>query len=173
MTGTVVWMTGLPSSGKSTLARSLLERLRNAGLAVALLDGDEVREAIVPTLGYTPGARDALYGAIARFAAVLARQGLVVIVAATAHRRAWREEARRLAPDFVEVYVDVPLQECVRRDGKGLYARAARGAVRGLPGSDISYQAPGAPEFVAKGGRDVAALQRMVAYLATGRRAAS
>ncbi|MFL5414913.1 MAG: adenylyl-sulfate kinase [Myxococcales bacterium] len=170
MSGAVVWMTGLPSSGKSTLARVLLERLHEAGVGAALLDGDEVREAIVPTLGYTPAARDAFYLSLARFAALLARQGLVVIVAATAHRRAWRAEARGLAPDFFEVHLDVPLEECTRRDPKGLHARAARGEMAGVPGWDVSYQVPEAPEFVAHGGRDAAALEQIVARLQAGRR---
>ncbi len=155
MSGLVVWLTGLPSSGKSTLARRVHERLPGA----ILLDGDEVRAAIAPDLGYTLPERDAFYAALARLAALLARQGRVVLVAATAHRRAYRDQARALAPRFVEVLVDVPAAECARRDAKGLYARA--GAA--LPGAGVEYERPERPDVRAGGGHDEEAVRAIVA----------
>ncbi|HEV8244504.1 MAG TPA: adenylyl-sulfate kinase, partial [Polyangiaceae bacterium] len=113
--GAVVWFTGRPAAGKSTLAISAATKLRERGLALALLDGDEVRSLLVPRPGYDEPERDAFYATLAGLAALLANQGLVVLVAATAHRKSYRDRARRLAPRFVEVHVDVPLQECQGR----------------------------------------------------------
>lgn len=153
--GVVVWLTGLPSSGKSTLARGVAERERARDEPVLLLDGDEVRDAIVPGHGYDDASREAFYETLARLASLGASQGLVVIVAATAHRRAHRARARALAPAFVEVFVDVPLVECERRDAKGLYA-AARAAGGGtMPGLGAAYEIPERPEVrVAAGDPD-------------------
>lgn len=165
MSGAVVWITGLPSSGKSTLAGEISRRLGAAGRPACTLDGDEVRAAIVPAPGYTPEARDAFYATLARLAALIAGQGMVVIVPATAHRAAYRAEARALAPRFIEVYVDVGAEECSRRDAKGLYAATREGRAAGLPGADLGYEPPGAPEVVAGGGRDAAAVDRVLALL--------
>jgi adenylylsulfate kinase len=152
--GTVVWITGLPSAGKSTLAARIGARLREAGLGVAVLDGDQVRAALDPRPGYDPESRSRYYGTLAHLAALLARQGLVAIVAATAHRRAFRERARALAPRFLEVFVDVPIETCAARDAKGLYAAARRGAVRDLPGVGSEFEPPTRPDVVAAGGED-------------------
>jgi len=163
--GVVVWITGLPSSGKSTIAALLDRRLRETGRPACLLDGDEVRAALVPAPGYTPEARDAFYATLARLAALLASQGLVVLVPATAHRAAYREEARRLAPAFVEVHVAVDADECRRRDAKGLYAAARAGEAAGLPGADVAYEPPAAADVVARGGQDEGAVAAVMALL--------
>ncbi len=162
MSGLVCWLTGLPSSGKSTLAAKVADALKPA-LPVAVLDGDEVRASLKPPLGYDDAARDNFYETLARLAATLARQGLVVLVPATAHRRAYREQARALAPAFVEVFVDTPLEECRRRDAKGLYAKTG-GAPSLLPGSGVAYQPPTAPDFVARPGESDA-VERLAALL--------
>ncbi|HSM93232.1 MAG TPA: adenylyl-sulfate kinase [Anaeromyxobacteraceae bacterium] len=168
MRGAVVWITGLPSSGKSTLARRIQARLRDAGLAAAVLDGDQVRAALDPRPGYDPESRSRFYGALARLAALLAKQGIVAIVAATAHRRAFRERARALAPRFLEVFVDVPLEACAARDAKGLYAAAQRGAVTELPGVGAGFERPLDPDVVADGGEDPAAPEAVAELLAEG-----
>jgi adenylylsulfate kinase len=165
VSGAVIWLTGLPSSGKSTLARRLLPRLREGGHPVAVLDGDEVREALVPRPGYGAADRDWLYASLAKLAALLARQELVVIVAATANRRAYREQARALAPRFIEVYLEVAADVCRARDAKGLYARSARGAAPDLPGAGAEYEPPAAPEVVARGGEDGAAVEEILRRL--------
>lgn len=162
MTAAVVWITGLPSSGKSTLAARLARRLRADGIAAVVLDGDEVRAALVPARGYGAADRDAFYATLANLAALLAAQGLVVIVAATSNLRRYRERARALAPRFVEVFVDVPPDECRRRDTKGLHARAQQGTARDVPGADAPYEPPVAPEVTACGGEDDAALDKLV-----------
>jgi adenylylsulfate kinase len=150
--GVVVWVTGLPASGKSTFGRALVEALKGEGRGACLLDGDEVRAAMVPRRGYDDAGRDAFYGTLAGFAALLAHQGLTVVVAATAHRRAYRERARELSPAFVEVFVDLPRGECRRRDDKGLYEGAEAGAVHDLPGLQLEYEAPERPDVIVRHG---------------------
>jgi adenylylsulfate kinase len=162
VSGVVAWFTGLPSSGKSTLARRALARLQASGVPAALLDGDEVRRALVPAPGYAPAEREAFYETLARLAALLASQGLAVLVAATAHRRAHRQRARALAPRFVEVHVATPPAECEERDAKGLWAAARAGVAPLLPGVGLDYEPPGSPEVVARGGLDEAALEAVL-----------
>lgn len=145
MTGLVVWFTGLPSSGKSTLAQRVAAELGDHAQVVTL-DGDEVRAALRPEPGYTDEERDAFYETLARLAALLARQGCVVLVPATANLRYFRERARKLAPSYFEVFVDTPPEVCRRRDTKGLYARAETN----LPGAGVAFEAPQEPELVIK-----------------------
>ncbi len=166
MTGAVVWVTGLPSSGKSTFARRLRDRLRARGVAAALLDGDAVRAALVPPPGYDPEARAAFYETLGNLALALASDGLAVVVAATAHRRAFRDRVRARAPRFVEVLVDVPPDVCAARDPKGLWARARAGEAPELPGAALGYERPLAPEVVARGGEDDAAVEAAAAAVA-------
>jgi adenylylsulfate kinase len=165
VTGAVVWFTGKPSSGKSTLARAAQRALEDRGARVCLLDGDELRDVLVPKPGYDPAARDAFYATLANLASLLARQGLTVLVAATAHARSHRDRARALAPRFVEVYVAVPEAELHRRDSKGLYAAVREGRLTGVPGADVPYEAPSAPELTATGGRDEHAIAQLLELL--------
>lgn len=165
MTGAVVWFTGLPSSGKSTLAARLAERLRAQARACVVLDGDDVRAALVPKPGYDASSRDALYATLGRLAALCAGQGLVAIVSATAHRRIYRDAARPLTARFIEVFVDVPPEDCARRDAKGLWSAARSGALRGLPGADLAYEPPLRPEVTAGGGLDDAALDTVFRFV--------
>lgn len=165
MTGAVVWITGLPSSGKSTLAARVHRSLSGQGRASCVLDGDEVRGALVPRPGYGPQERDDFYATLAHLAALLARQDLIVIVAATAHLRAYRERARALAPRLVEVYMNVSEQTCRARDAKGLYRASTAGEVHALPGADLGYEAPCSPDVVAHGGEDDAAVRAIVDHV--------
>jgi len=161
--GAIVWFTGLPSSGKTTLARRVQAELERAGRAAVLLDSDELRE-VLDEHSYAPGDRDRFYRALAALAVVLARQGVVALVAATAPHRADRDRGRAAlaeeAPEarFVEVWVATPLEVCEERDPKGLYARARRGEARELPGVGVGYEAPESPEVMAKSGLDDAAV---------------
>jgi len=161
MKGTVVWITGLPSAGKTKLAERLWHRLLHARRHVVLLDGDAVREALKPTPGYGEEARRDFYETLANLAALIANQGHVVIVPATAHLRMYRDKARELAPGFVEVYVCTSPESCERRDAKGLYAAVREGKVTGLPGIDVAYEPPEAPDVVALGGYDEEALHKI------------
>jgi adenylylsulfate kinase len=157
---TVVWFTGLPAAGKTTLAERVRERTGGV-----LLDSDALRDV----LGATDYAdRDAFYGRLAALAAMLARQGHVVLVAATAPKRAHREAARALAPRFVEVHVATTLADCERRDPKQLYARARRGDAPLLPGVGVPYEPPAAPAVVAAGGADEAAVTAIEGLVLAG-----
>jgi adenylylsulfate kinase len=172
VTGAVIWFTGLPASGKTTLAKEVHQRLLEQGVACCVLDGDIVRQLIAPLLGYSERARTAFYGVLAGLAGELAGQGLVVLVPATAHREAYRERARRLAPAFLEVWVTTPLEECQRRDDKGLYA-AARTKPGRLPGVGVPYERPRSAAVAASGGRDRGAADAIVAWVTESRRPGS
>jgi len=166
VTGAVVWFTGLPASGKSTLARRLASRLREVGREPLVLDGDEVRDALVPRPGYDDDARESFYRTLAGVAVLAARQGLLVLVAATAHRRAWRDAARAAAPRFLEVHVATSLDECRRRDPHGLYARPdARDA---LPGAGVTYEPPEHADVIARPGGEAPALDAILGRLEVG-----
>lgn len=153
MSGVVVWLTGLPRSGKSTLAQTLALELRAAGRPTVVLDGDEVRAALTPRPGYDSASRDHFYETLGRLAALFARQGLVVLVAATANRRAYRDAARARSPRFIEVYLATPQETCRERDPAGLYRSSARDA---LPGVGVAYEPPLAPDIVVAEGGDSA-----------------
>lgn len=160
MTGSVVWLTGLPASGKSTLAGRLRDALQQHGMTPCLLDSDELRNIIGERLGYSEEDRGAFYAMLARLAAELARQGLIVLVAATANLRSYREHARAVAPRFVEVWVATPLEECQRRDPKGLYANADR--LQQLPGVGVIYEEPLNPEVRTRGTDDAAVVEQVL-----------
>ncbi len=163
--GAVIWFTGLPASGKSTLAGRVRDALAATGCRALLLDGDEVRRTLVPRHGYTEAERDDFYASLAGLAALLARQGFLVLVAATAQRARWRELARALAPRFVEVFVAASPSECAKRDPKGLYAAARAGDLTGLPGADAAYEAPVLPDVISEGGLDPRAVGRVLAAI--------
>lgn len=165
MTGVVVWFTGLPSSGKSTLAQEVQRRLRASGATPCLLDGDVARELIAPGLGYSEGDREAFYTALGGLSAELARQGLTVLVAATAHQREYRRRARQLAPRFIEVWVTTPLEACRSRDAKDLYAAATNEPGGTLPGLGAPYEPPEHAEVLASDGRDEQAVERVLTLL--------
>jgi bifunctional enzyme CysN/CysC len=149
--GATVWLTGLPASGKSTIAVALERRLVEAGQAAYLLDGDNVRHGLSDDLGFAPGDRAEHIRRVAHVARLLADAGVVAVVSLVSPLRDDRAVARSLheAADlpFVEVHVDTPLEECERRDPKGLYARARAGELQGLTGIDAPYEAPERPEL--------------------------
>lgn len=168
--GWVVWMTGRPSSGKSTLARRVQAKLHARGLPCVVLDGDELRD-IVHAHDYSEEGRAQFYATVASLAALLARQGVIALVAATAHKREYRDGVRRGTPRFLEVYVSTPLEECAARDAKGLYGRARREPELKLPGVTVAYEAPLAPEVVAEGGLDDRAAEEIIRLITQGGRA--
>jgi adenylylsulfate kinase len=165
VSGPIAWITGLPGSGKSTFARLLEIRLRQAARPAVILDSDEVRGTLVPPPDYSPAGRDAFYDTLARLAALLAKQGFPVIVAATANRRAFRERARHAVERFIEVYVATSAGECARRDPKGLYAAARSAQENTLPGAGEPYEIPESPDAIARDGEDEEALDRVVTLL--------
>jgi adenylyl-sulfate kinase len=165
--GCVVWLTGLPSAGKTTLARRLADELARRRRAVEVLDGDEVRQRLTRGLGFTREDRDENVRRVAWVAGLLARHGVVAIVALISPYRAVREEARAETADFVEVHVDCAADECRRRDVKGLYRRALAGEIANFTGVSDPYEPPRAPEVVVRTDRESveASLEKILAAL--------
>ena len=165
MKGVVVWLTGLPSSGKSTLAAAVRSVLRANGVASCVLDSDAVRDAISPKVGYSEPERDFFYATLARLATLLTKQGFAVLVPATAHRREYRDRARLWAPHFIEVYVRTPTDECERRDTKGLYKRARSGELVDFPGVNAPFEEPAEADVIADNGATRKAVETVVAAI--------
>ena len=151
-----VWLTGLPASGKSTIARALDALLAGRGVRTVVLESDDLRRLFTPTPRYDAPERDRFYGAIAELARLLSGEGVPVLVAATANLRAYRDRARAAIPRFLEVFVDCPLPVCRARDPKGIYRRAAAGSAPNVPGVSAPYEPPLRPEVVVDGARDPA-----------------
>jgi len=146
--GFALWLTGLPSSGKTTISRLVEHHLRARGLKVEVLDGDEIRQHLSPQLGFSKEERDLHIRRIAYVAKLLVRNGVIVIVAAISPYRETRQYARDLIGRFVEVYVKCPLEVCVARDVKGLYKKALRGEIANFTGISDPYEEPTTPELV-------------------------
>lgn len=150
--GFVVWLTGLPSSGKTTIARILENRLRDGGLKVELLDGDDVRKWLSPEAGFTREDRERHLKRVAHVSRLLARNGVAVLASFVSPYRNVREEVRRIVEGeglrFVEVYVKCSLEECMRRDPKGLYEKALKGEVKDMTGIQDPYEEPLNPEVI-------------------------
>lgn len=167
MSGQVVWLTGLPQSGKSTLAARLQAALAPRRPCV-VLDSDQVR-AVLGDEEYGPVDRERFYQTLSRLAALLARQGHVVVVAATAASLRYRAYARALAPRYLEVWVRTSLEDCQARDQKGLYARARAGEAPHLPGMGAAYEPPASADVVADGGLDDRALTELLQQIEQAR----
>lgn len=147
--GLTVWLTGLPSSGKSTIARALGKRLVDADHRVEILDGDEVRLYLTADLGFDRRDRIENVRRVGYVANLLSRNGIVVLCPVIAPYREARDEVRRLHGErYFEVYVATPVDICERRDVKGLYARQRAGELTGLTGIDDPYEQPVAPDVV-------------------------
>ncbi|MFQ6096637.1 MAG: adenylyl-sulfate kinase [Armatimonadota bacterium] len=146
--GTVIWLTGIPAAGKSTVAEGLIAALRERAVPVELLDSDTVRAFISPDLRYSPEARDQNTKRLAFIAQLLARNGVWTVIAAVSSQRRFRDRARAMVERFVEVWVKCPVQVCQRRDPKGLYKKAAEGLVSDIAGLHQPYEEPLNPEVV-------------------------
>lgn len=147
-TAFAVWLTGLPASGKSTIACALRAGLEAAGLETEVLESDAVRTVITPAPTYFREERDLFYRALAFCGGRLAAHGVPVIFDATANRREYRNLARTLIPHFLEVAVMCPLEVCQQRDHKGTYRKAVEGKSTTVPGLQESYDPPLNPEVV-------------------------
>jgi len=144
--GFAIWLTGLPSSGKTTLAHALSHLLIERGIAVQVLDSDDLRRRLTPNPTYSPEERDWFYDVVTFLAGLLADNGVNVLIAATASRRAYRQAARDRIVRFAEVYVDCSPEVCRARDPKGLWKRADEGEIMRLPGTGVPYEPPESPE---------------------------
>ena len=146
--GFTVWLTGLPSSGKSTIANLLAAEIQGHGLPVVNLDGDEVRLRLSKGLGFSKEDRDENIRRISYVARVASDMGGVAITSAISPYRAIRDEARAEIAQFVEVFVSCPVEVCIERDVKGLYKKALAGEIKGFTGIDDPYEEPLQPELV-------------------------
>jgi adenylylsulfate kinase len=141
----VVWLTGLSGAGKSTIAALVAERMTARGEHVELLDGDVIR-SLFPNTGFSAEERDAHVRRVGFLASRLAHHGVAVVAALISPSSASRAFVRSLCHGFIEVHVSTPIDECERRDVKGLYLRARRGQLRDFTGVDTPYETPNDPE---------------------------
>ena len=146
--GFTLWFTGLSGAGKSTLSQAVADELRRRGLSVERLDGDEVRQRLSRGLGFSKQDRDENIRRIGFVARLLSRNGAVAIAAAISPYRELRDEIRREHDSpFVEIFVECPLETLIRRDPKGLYAKALRGEIANFSGVSDPYEPPASPEI--------------------------
>lgn len=148
LSGFAIWLTGLPASGKTSLAVAMQEQLAVQRISTVLLDSDDLRQVLTPEPTYTREERTWFYGVLVHLAALLTRSGVNCLIAATGNLHAYRDAARRQIPRFAEVYLQCPLLICQQRDPKGLYALAGQDMVDFLPGVGVPYEPPFAPEVV-------------------------
>jgi len=141
-----VWLTGLPSAGKTTLGRNIVQRLLDDGEFAELLDGDLIRSVIGRDLGFSRTDREDNLRRISFITDLLARNGITVVVAAISPYSALRGEFREQLSPFLEVFVNAPLAVCEQRDVKGLYKRCRNGEIKGLTGVDDVYEPPLSPD---------------------------
>lgn len=142
-----VWLTGRPKAGKTTLGSLLCRALNDLGLAAEFLDGDELRRALSPDLGFSAQDRRSHALRAAWLAGMLNRHGVICVVGLISPQAETRREARRRLGEFVEVYLDCPLEQAINRDQTGLYQKALAGQIKNLTGLDDPYEPPEDPEL--------------------------
>jgi adenylyl-sulfate kinase len=145
--GMTVWFTGLSSSGKTTLSQAVFKQLAATGHRVELLDGDEVRLFLSRGLGFSKQDRDENVRRIGYVAELLTRHGVIALVSAISPYRDARDAVRDRIPAFLEVYVNASIEECERRDVKGLYKKARAGEIKAFTGISDPYEPPQCPEL--------------------------
>jgi len=146
--GLVIWFTGLSGSGKSTIANELDLELNTRGLKTYVLDGDNVRMHLNKDLGFSPKDRKENIRRISEVAKLFADSGTIVMTAFISPYSEDRKSARNvIGSDFIEVFVNTPIEECIKRDPKGLYKKAIAGEIKGFTGIDAPYEEPLSPEI--------------------------
>ena len=145
--GCAIWLTGIPASGKTTIALALAEHLEAQGHSVETLDGDEIRRGLSADLGFSADDRRKHNRRVIFVSKLLVRNGIIVLIPLISPYRETRDYARGEPERFVEVYVKCPVEECIRRDPKGLYAKALRGEIKNFTGLDDPYEEPMSPEL--------------------------
>jgi len=162
-----VWTTGLPASGKSTLAQALKKKLAALGVEAEVLESDALRKLFTPHPRYDEQERDEFYAQIAYLGGVLLKHNVSVVFDATANRRIYREQARQQIPRFLEVYVDTPLEACIARDPKGIYREGRANRSAAVPGLQTAYEPPESPDVIVHGDQEnpEAAAQRVIEKL--------
>ena len=144
----VLWLTGLPGSGKTTIAKRVIDELHKREIKAEMLDGDEIRRVISSELGFSKADREMHAHRVIYLSKLLSRNGIVAVVALISPYRSIREYARKNLENFVEVWVKCSLQTCQRRDPKGLYKTASQGKMSNLTGIQDPYEPPNHPEIV-------------------------
>ncbi|MDO8213771.1 adenylyl-sulfate kinase [Conexibacter sp. CPCC 206217] len=172
--GATIWFTGLPASGKSTIAAATEARLVGEGRSAYRLDGDNLRHGVCGDLGFSTADRDENVRRTAEVARLFADSGSIAIVSVVSPFESGRRAARALHErdglHFVEVFVNTPVEECMRRDPKGLYARAVAGQLTGMTGVDAPYEVPSSPDVELLGPCDVTdAVERVLTALEPAR----
>lgn len=145
--GFTLWLTGLSGAGKTTIAVELEHQLRQRGLYIERLDGDTVREGLTRDLGFSKEDRDKNIERVTFVAKLLSRNGVGTIASFISPYREARQNVRQNTTNFIEVYVNAPLDVCASRDVKGLYAKAFAGELKGFTGVNDPYEAPESPEI--------------------------
>lgn len=149
-----VWITGLPASGKSTVAAALARQLRELGIDVTVLESDVLRKVFSADPGYDEQDREHFYRALAFTGYLLTQHGISVVFDATANRRSYRDRARQWIKRYIEILVECPLDICIQRDPKGIYRKAREGQAKHVPGLQAVYEPPEKPDVVIQGDRD-------------------
>ena len=148
MKAPVIWLTGIPGSGKTTLAIELQKYYQQNGLPVAILDGDEIRKTLSKDLGFSPEDRKEHNRRVIFVAQILSKNGVTTIVPLISPYRETRDFARKEIPNFVEVWVKTSVDECIKRDPKGLYKKALAGEIKNLTGLQAPYEEPQNAELI-------------------------
>lgn len=145
--GVTLWFTGLSGAGKTTISAVIAQKLRDAGCKLEVLDGDIVRTNLTKGLGFSKEDRDTNVRRIGFVSNLLTRNGVIVIVSAISPYRAVRDELKEQIGSFVEIFVNAPVEECARRDVKGLYKKAIAGEIKQFTGISDPYEPPLSPEI--------------------------
>lgn len=148
--GVTVWFTGLSGAGKTTISSAVEKELRSHGYKVEVLDGDVVRQHLTKGLGFSPEDRDENIKRVGFVAHLLTRNDVIVLVSVISPYRESRNEVRLRIGDFLEVYVNSPLEVCEQRDVKGLYKKARSGEIKHFTGIDDPYEPPISPEVICR-----------------------
>jgi adenylyl-sulfate kinase len=165
--GFVLWFTGLSGAGKTTLALALEEELRGRGVRVERLDGDTVRQSLTKDLGFSKEDRDKNIERVTFVAKLLSRNNVVVLASFISPYRETRDYVRGETTNFIEVFVDAPLEVCAERDVKGMYAKAFRGEIANFTGVSDPYEAPETPDVHVETHKETVqeSTQRILAWL--------
>ncbi len=147
MQPSAIWITGLPASGKTTIAGLLQNHLKEKNIRVIILDGDEIRKTLSKDLGFSPEDRKEHNRRVIEITKLLVKNGITTIIPLISPYRETRETARSEIPNFVEVYTKASLDTCIKRDPKGLYKKAQAGEIKNMTGLQSPYEEPINPEI--------------------------